>query len=210
MADNIKIELDVSEFSRALREYAKVSSRELPEIINHAAIDVAYKAMAQTPRAQKSDVIPYESGFYNALLASGKTKYGRIVKGFRGGFKNKELAKAIYRKRLSAISYSKALWLTVAKKLGANVRSLARKSSSIDGGGHGEYVTAKKAKPFTTILDKATVVAQATFEIDGIEASHATAVMNSALQKGIDAVAKKTFAKIAKKLREAGRRHSGR
>lgn len=52
----VEITVDTREFNAALREYIKVSSRTLPEIVNKRAVNIAFRAIRHTPRATKSRI----------------------------------------------------------------------------------------------------------------------------------------------------------
>jgi hypothetical protein len=52
----VELNIDTREFNAALRQYIKVSSRTLPEIVNKRAVNIAFKAIRYTPKARKSQI----------------------------------------------------------------------------------------------------------------------------------------------------------
>lgn len=192
MADKVKVRVDTSELVRAIRNYEKYSSREMPKIINGTAIDVAFKSnsaakLASEGKIRKTDK---DGKLFYALAASGKTKIGKVVKG--EGIK--KAAESILNRRLSARYYSKVLFLKLAQDLGKTLR------------------TVKKALPSNAEGKKAkeALVCYAELTIEGIEKDHADKIIQPALQKGINAAAKAKRDRIAKKLSEGARKYSGR
>jgi hypothetical protein len=192
MADKVKVRVDTSELVRAIRAYEKHSSREMPAIINGTAIDVAFKSNSAAKLASEGKIRGADKNgkLFYALAASGKSKFGQVVKG--EGIK--AAAEKILNARLSARYYSKVLFLKMAQDLGKTLR------------------TVKKALPSNAKGKKAkeAIVCFATLTIEGIEKEHADKIIGPAFQKGINAAAKAKRDRIAKKLAEGARKHSGR
>jgi len=192
MADKVRVRVDTSELVRAIRAYEKHSSREMPAIINGTAIDVAFKSNSAAKLASEGKIRGADKNgkLFYALAASGKSKFGQVVKG--EGIK--AAAEKILNARLSARYYSKVLFLKMAQDLGKTLR------------------TVKKALPSNAKGQKAkeALVCYATLTIEGIEKEHADKIIGPAFQKGINAAAKAKRDRIAKKLAEGSRKYSGR
>jgi len=192
MADKVRVRVDTSELVRAIRAYEKHSSREMPKIINGTAIDVAFKSNSAAKLASEGKIRGADKNgrLFYALAASGKSKFGQVVKG--EGIK--AAAEKILNARLSARYYSKVLFLKMAQDLGKTLR------------------TVKKALPSNAKGKKAkeALVCYAELTIEGIEKEHADKIIGPAFQKGINAAAKAKRDRIAKKLAEGARKHSGR
>lgn len=56
MADNITLKLETKRFETTLRRYAASSKRTVREVINRAALNVAFEAMDLTKRANADDI----------------------------------------------------------------------------------------------------------------------------------------------------------
>jgi hypothetical protein len=52
----VELNIDTREFNAALRQYIKVSSRTLPEIVNKRAVNIAFKSIRHTPKAKKARI----------------------------------------------------------------------------------------------------------------------------------------------------------
>jgi hypothetical protein len=192
MADKVKVHVDTSELVRAIRAYEKHSSREMPAIINGTAIDVAFKANSAAKLASEGKIRGADKNgkLFYALAASGKSRFGRVVK----GEKIKKAAARILKARINARFYSKVLFLRMVKDLGGKLRSIKRDLPS----------NAKGQKA------KESAVCFATLTIEGIEKEHADKIIGPAFQRGVNAAAKAKRDRIAKKLAEGARKHSGR
>jgi hypothetical protein len=192
MADKVKVRVDTSELVRAIRAYEKHSSREMPAIINGTAIDVAFKSNSAAKLASEGKIRGADKNgrLFYALAASGKSRFGQVVK----GEKIKKAAARILKARINARFYSKVLFLRLVKDLGGKLRSIKRDLPS----------NAKGQKA------KESAVCFATLTIEGIEKEHAGKIIGPAFQKGINAAAKAKRDRIAKKLAEGARKHSGR
>jgi len=192
MADKVRVRVDTSELVRAIRAYEKHSSREMPAIINGTAIDVAFKSNQAAKLASEGKIrgADKDGRMWYAWAASGETRFGKTVKG-KG---IKAAAEKILKARLDARFYSKVLFLKLVKDLGGKLRTAIRELPSNAEG--------KKAKE--------ALVCYATLTIEGIEKEHADKIIGPAFQKGINAAAKAKRDRIAKKIAEGARKHSGR
>jgi hypothetical protein len=187
MAKSVKVSCDPSELVRALRDYSAVSRRDLPKLVNDAAIDAAFKANRLAPKAKLSAIPPFKTGLYYALAAQ---------RGFVKGQGIKKEAEKIHARRRSAVSYSKALFLALAGKLGAKLKTRVGAKQAPDN------AEADKARPSLRPV--------AILRIKGVDQSHADDVLSPAMQKGVAASAAKFREKLAKKMAKDAKDRSGR
>jgi hypothetical protein len=159
--------------------------------VNKKAGDVAFFAARRTKSAKKADIMPYESGMFNAYAASGHTKFGKKVKG-EG---NARLAKYIRSRRVLAINYSKSLFLNLANQLGKQVKGLKGANTKAKKLGD-KYGEAEAAKP-SKMNDKPFAV----LTIKGADDSHAQ-MLQTAMQGGVDDAAKDMGDYVARKMQE--------
>jgi hypothetical protein len=134
----IGFKTDVSEFNQALRQYADAyTNKDIPDIINQAAIDVCFTAAAKTRGAKVSSInkfAPNKKGYtgrlFYALQNSAKIRNTTKVRtGIGKGRKDQkwtgsrsDRAWALYNKRISSIKYIATGWIGAAQKLGARTR----------------------------------------------------------------------------------------
>jgi hypothetical protein len=199
--DRISATVDVREFTKALQEYVRESSMDAADAVNKKAGDVAFKAAQSLPTVAegrgKIQRIGKKNRLWNAI-ASGGTRLGISKKGKAvRGKGNADLAKEIYESRLRHVPYSRAIFLTLAAKMGKKV-SKVRKSSSIDN------AIASKAKTGGAIYTP-----KAILEILGIQQSHSP-VMVEALTKGLANQVQDMKDYIARKIAKRAQAHSGR
>jgi flagellar basal body rod protein FlgC len=182
--DRITASVDVREFMAALQAYEKESSRDLKTVVKSTAIDVAFKANQSATAAKKSSIPNLKTGLFNALAAKA---------GFTRGNGNQREAERLYNRRISAIKYSKSLFLKMAQDLGAKVASLRKK---IENAG---------------AEDKGTILIPAIeLTIEGVDMDHASKVLAPALQEGVNKSAAKMRQRIADKIAKRAQAHSGR
>ncbi len=186
MAKAVKFDVDISEMTRALRDYSAVSKRDLPKLINDAAIDVSFKAYGKAKKAKLGDIPPFKTGLYYALAAQ---------RGFKKGQGIKKEAEKIHARRRSAVSYSKALFLALAGKLGKKLRA---------------RIGAKEVTNASATKARESLKPEAVLRIEGVEQSHADDILKPAMAHGISVVAGKFRDKLAKKLAGNAEKRSGR
>jgi hypothetical protein len=192
MADNVRLQVDLREFQKAMREYIVLSEKTVADAVNDKAGDVAFKSIKYLPPFDKGTVPPYESGLFNAI-ATGNTKFGASRFGVAVKRKgNAKIAKKIRSKRLKANNYSKSLFLKLAAGVGKKVRMLRRPKNA-------EGRKAVKSK-----------IPTAYFEITGVDQEHADKVLTPALEKGIAATVKDMRVYIERKLAKIAKAKSGR
>jgi hypothetical protein len=135
---SIGLKTDVSEFNEALRQYADAyKNKDIPDIINQAAVDVCFKAAAKTRGAKVSSInkfAPNKKGYpgrlFYALQNSAKisnttkvrTGIGRSRKDRKFTGSRSDRAWALYNKRIASIKYIATGWIGAAQKLGAKTR----------------------------------------------------------------------------------------
>lgn len=181
--DKVTASVDTREFMAALQAYEKESSRDLKTVVKSTAIDVAFKANQSAAAAKKGAIPSLKTGLYNALAAKA---------GFTRGKGNQKEAERLYNRRISAIKYSKSLFLKMAQDLGAKVASLRKK---IENAG---------------AEDKSTVLIPAIeLSIEGVDINHANQVLSQALQEGVNKSAAKMRKRIEDKIAKRAQAHSG-
>jgi len=199
MADKVTVRADATELTRALAEYMKHTSKDLPEAINRTAIDVAFKANRAAKKANKGKISALAKSsprLWHALATmggiDGNNKFGKVPKG-KG---NQRIAERIAKNRYNAVGYSKAIFLKMAQDLGKRIS--AKLGRKLPGNSRG-----RKAKD-------GGFRCEATLEIVGVHQDHADDILSPAMKKGIAAAAADKRKYIAKKIAERAEKHSGR
>lgn len=198
--DKILVDVDLKEFSDAMREYLKYTSLDVADAVNKKAGDVAFSAGASSHVSAKKperklNKIGAESKLWHAL-ATGKTKFGPTKKGVAvRGKGNAAVAQAIWESRRRHIHYSKSLFLHLAKKFGKAVKSIREKDV--------DNISATPAPK------KVSERPEAVFEILGVEPDHKP-LLDAAIKKGLQAQVKDMKKYIERKISERARKHSGR
>ena len=195
----MKMELDTSEFQKALLKYIPTTKRDLPEIVNKRAINVAFKAIRFTPKANAAKIrramrlktrlnAPLASLILNKLQG----KYGR--KGYYGDKMRAEVEEFI-KSRVRGIGYLKSGWLASAQQMARLAGMKVGRSRATKVYGKGEHGQARHAKPGWT--PSATIINLA----EGI-----ADVGKPALQKAINAEAREIMRHVERKLRGTARK----
>lgn len=73
------VQIDTREFDRALKQYLAVTSKTLPEAINHKAGNVAAKAYTETAKADRQKIAADLGAYYGQVMG----KRGKLLKGNR-------------------------------------------------------------------------------------------------------------------------------
>jgi hypothetical protein len=204
MASDIFADIDTSELMEAMQLYEKVTKKDGVEIVNRAAKNACIGgrglkgALQLTKRADSKAITKfsparkrgreYENNLFNALAAKGETRFGKAVRG-KG---NRAKAMEIYNSRKQAIGFSKAIWIQIAKDLGANLKS----KFSLKGSARGTKATFARMK--------------ATIETGTLEDDHVSRIMKDALQEGVNNAAVDMREYAQKKLEARARQFSGR
>ncbi len=154
MARGEEFTLDVEELVDAMQLYERATGKEMSDVINRKATRICFTAAKHTKKASLVDInknkprkrnAEYQHKLFHALASEGNTKFGKAVRG-QG---NTETALKIYNSRRGASGYSKAIWYSLARELGAKLRSKIRVDS----------VKATKAKPLnpTATIDTGSI-----------------------------------------------------
>jgi hypothetical protein len=198
MANSVSVTVDLTEFTKALKEYAAVSRRTVSESVNKKARDFCFNAAEHTDVSAENGIRDVGYSLFHALAAAkpggkGSSDFkdaaekaqerisARFGKGpFPKGSKNRQAANAIQRLRLRARRYSQALWYKL-------VDQLRSQTSEAKGGKRGP---AKKSKIKNTTA-KAAIQSgkfdrpQAVLEIVGVETEHVQRVLQEAANLGM-------------------------
>tara|TARA_X000001382_G_scaffold64039_1_gene44324 strand:- start:290 stop:895 length:606 start_codon:yes stop_codon:yes gene_type:complete len=195
----MKMELDTSEFQKALLKYIPTTKKDLPEIVNKRAINVAFKAIRFTPKANAAKIrramrlktrlnAPLASLILNKLQG----KYGR--KGYYGAEMRAEVEEFI-KGKVRGIGYLKSGWLASAQQMARLAGMKVGRSRATKVFGKGKHGQAKHAKPGWT--PSATIINLA----EGI-----ADVGKPALQKAINAEAREIMRHVERKLKGTARK----
>jgi len=202
MSDYISLTFEDAEFTRALRDYQEAQSMELSDILNKKGIDLGFQAAAQLASAiDPSRFYGQGSPLFHALAAGGKsrkngkslmTRFGKAVKG-QG---NKKLADKIYNSRKRSGGYARAMCLTMADHLGANIRLKANFKKNMS------HVSATKAEPGIKPI--------VTMTINKAQEGMIYEVIQPAINAAMRVVAADMDKYSIPRLAKAAKRHSGR
>lgn len=202
MAQGVEFELDYTEIIAAVNEYREVTQKDAAEVVNKAAKTAAFAAMREAPRTTKTKMKKHEpvprrrytknSKLFHALATEGN-KFGKAKRG-QG---NRRVAQKTYNSRVSAIGYSKSLWLAIARDLGASIRAkLTHKDSG-----------AKPATPLNPVAEmevKETSDSRDSAKLESYRDEH-----RRALQRGLNAAAFKLKTWALEKLQKRAAQFSG-
>lgn len=204
MASDIFADIDTSELMEAMNLYERVTKKDGVEIVNRAAKNACIGgrglkgALQLTKRADSKAITKfspakkrgreYENNLFNALAAEGNTKFGKAVRG-QG---NRAKAMEIYNSRKQAIGFSKAIWMQIAKDLGATLKS----KFTLRGSARGTKATFHKMK--------------ATIETGQMEDKHVSLIMRDALQEGVRNAAVDMREYAEKKMEQRAKQFSGK
>lgn len=133
---NPRITIDMGPANRALKEYAKVSSRELPELINQSSYNITTTAVAITKKADKSEIKRYlmsQSDISDAPIAaiivnSAVGLQHRVIRGYRPGgigLYGADMKNAVadyVRQQMDAVNFLRAGWLSAVAILARAIR----------------------------------------------------------------------------------------
>jgi len=193
------MDLDTREFQRALLKYIPTTKRDLPEIVNKRAVNVAFKAIRYTPKAnagkirrklkrQAKNKAPLAALIVNKLQG----RFGR--RGYYGAKMKSEVDDFIAGK-VRGIGYLKSGWLAAAQHLARMAGMRVGKSRGAKLFGDGAHGRAKVAKPGWTptaeIINKAAGIAD---------------VGKPALQKAMNAEAREIMRHVERKLKGSARK----
>jgi predicted XRE-type DNA-binding protein len=182
--DRVALTVDSAEFMAALDDIVKMSSRELPEVLDGVGRDLCFAAQGKTKKAPVAKIEKLRGSKLAHALAT--------MSGNKKGRGNKASADKIVNARKSASGYSKAIWLQIAKDLGAKLRSNVKIR-------HAEGIRAKQGLKPTTIL-----------EVLGLEQAHIDEVMQTGLNKAVPLITQKMIKRVESKLAQLAAKKSGK
>jgi hypothetical protein len=129
----MKLDLDVGQFQRALKEYGDATGKDGAEILNRAGRNVAYRASQKTKVANASKI-------RRELMADPHLRYAltsialRKARGGKHILQSPDFARAVERlvsRRVSSSRYLRAAWANAIEKMGGTFRG--RKFKGADG-----------------------------------------------------------------------------
>jgi hypothetical protein len=126
------IQLDTRGFNAVLQEYQRSNRRTWPEICNAKALDVNFRALKETPKADKESIRALESKpwwpRYIRKRLKGKTvdnkrnrKSSKLGHGATGSFAA-EYSRKVIAARLRSVAFLKAGWLPGIRRLSMIVK----------------------------------------------------------------------------------------
>jgi hypothetical protein len=192
------IQLDTREFEQALRDYEKATQKDMADILNRAARNVAYRAAQNTPVANKAEIKSYL--FRDEKLRYALTSIALRKKGV-GVLKSPQFKKAVERfvaHRLGSSRYLRAMWKPAIEKFGGTFRGAAPKGGNE---GYGIKAVDNIAEIFAEI---GAIISQP----DEKHAAGAEDIGLKALQDAVDFVAEDLLEYAEKKMRETAKKHS--
>ena len=128
MAGKEEFTLDDKELQEALDLYSTVTTSDMSIVINRKAKDICFHAGREISKAKKSDINKHRPRkrkqeerhrLHFALLASGETRHGKVVRGQGIRKKVDEVLSARY----GAVGYAQAIWMTLETHFGAKLKS---------------------------------------------------------------------------------------
>ncbi len=118
-----RIQVDDREFTRTLRQYSRISRREIPDIVNTKAFFIARRAVIETHKADKSMI---KTSLGTILKRKGG---GRILKLAKADKRDMSLAEAILRARAYRAGREQpdktAIGALIENLIAARMRSIA-------------------------------------------------------------------------------------
>lgn len=123
------IQLDTRLFNRVMQQYSEINRRTYPEIVNAKALDVSFRALKETPKADKAEIKALaEKPWWPKYIA--KRIAGKGVVAFRKGASKiriqgkgftreeaKKISEKIIASRVRSIAFRKAGWLPAIRRL---------------------------------------------------------------------------------------------
>lgn len=148
------------ELDRAIVQYARKRKKDVPDVVNRAAMNVAFRAAQFTTKASKTDIL---KGFNPYALVRWIYRTHGPIKGGPSELKTKADAQAAADRliaiRMASIAFIRAGWLPAAKKLKAIVRrgkgdiSTRSLRKGREGFGYGRAAL-NAARPFALVVNQ--------------------------------------------------------
>jgi hypothetical protein len=178
--------LDTRDFERALLNYEAATGKDLPEVLNRAGKNIAYRAAQFTTPAQpakiRADILAQE-GLLEALTSRRLKKKGIRAENFKAEMK-KTLAI-----RMGSARYLRAAWAEVIAKFGGAFKGKKMRGAS---------ALVKKANAVSLLTEITALVNEPT----SAKAESAEAKMMPALQEAVNFVAADMLEYAAKKMQD--------
>lgn len=187
------ITLDTREFTRAIFEYKAATRKGFAESCDHALLNLAIKTFSRLPKAKKSDIRALRNEAW-------WPKYIAKLLSSAGEYDAEEAAaasKRIIGARSRSVSYLKSGFSDLIAKAGG--RAKGRRSRN---------AVARVVKAAVNKLRADFLVVYRARS--GRDKSAKEIILKKALNAGLKAAARDMKKYAEKKLREAGRKHSGR
>lgn len=202
------ISIDTREFNRVLHEYQRHSRKDWADIVNAKALDVSFRALAETPKADVSEIRALEAREWwpkyvakriiggGVSFRKGKAKINIQGRGFSRA-EAKLVSKKIIAARARSVAFLKSGWLPAIRRLYPLVKD--RIKSGVRIGGARQYGVEKgSASPAAAGDNPAAIIINSTVGIEkmGVEP----------LQRAVDGAAADMAVYIARKMEETARR----
>jgi hypothetical protein len=202
------VTLDTRQADAVLREYARHNRRDWPDIVNAKSLDFAFRALAETPKANVEEIRALESREWwpkyvakrivggGVRFRKGKAKINIQGKGFSEA-EAREVSRKIIAARSRAIAFVKSGWLPAIRRLWPLVKDKVFARGSVSGAK--QYGADKgSVRPAVPGDNPAAVLVNSA---QGIEK-----VGPAAAQRALDGVAADMAVYIARKMEERARR----
>lgn len=121
------IQLDTRVFNQVLNEYQRLNRRTWPEIVNAKSLDVAFRALKETPKANAADIQALESKPWwpkyvaKRIVGGVSFRKGKGRVNIHGRGYSREDAKLVSQKIIAArkrsVAFVKSGWLPAIKRL---------------------------------------------------------------------------------------------
>lgn len=197
---DIFAEIDTRELFEAMELYEQATKKDGADIVNRAAKNAVIGgaglkgAMQLTQRAKVNEIKkfdPKQAGKGPTTKRRKRLHYAMAAKdGWKKGGGIGAEAERRHSRRMSAIGFSKAVWIAIAKDFGANLRAAVQVKGC----------KGTKATPITL---------KATIQTTDLETEHIERVMSKALQDGVRNAAADMRAYAQKKMAERAAEFSG-
>lgn len=182
-------QIDTRQFEKAILEYQKATKKEIPEILNRAGRDVAFRAAGKTPKASQAVIRADLLRDPHLVYALTSLKLKREGKGILPSPKFSEEVNKFIALRKSSSGFLRSGWATAIEKLGGHYRGMRTKKV------HG---WAKKASIVRFVTEIANTV-------PGIGK-----VGEKALAEAVNSVSRDKLSWARKRLAKIAQQHSAR
>lgn len=195
----MSLSLNTSQFEQALRQYESATGKDMADVLNRAARNVAYRAAQNTPVASRAEI-------KSQLFRDEKLRYAltsiRLKKRGSGILKSPQFEREVEKmvaQRMGSSRYLRAMWKPAIEKFGGTYRGAAPKHGNE---GYGIPAVDGLANIFAEI---AAIINQP----DSKHAAGAERVGMKALQAAIDFVAEDMLAYAQDRMEKTASKHNG-